>query len=240
MSDLESQKYAAAARALEFVEPGMKLGLGTGSTARAFVELLGVRGRDGLDVVCTPTSEATAQLARSLGLTLAPLDDLAPLDLAIDGADEVDAELNLIKGGGASHTREKIVEASAKRLIIIADETKQVEQLGRFPLPVEVVQFGHRTSAARIAAAAAALGYRDLPLTLRRKDGAPLITDNGNLIYDCAFGAIADCRALAAALAEIVGVVEHGLFIGMAEALVLARADGVEILKPKSRRPQSR
>lgn len=231
-SDTRALKYAAAARALEFVEPGMKLGLGSGSTSAAFVELLGVKVRDGLKVVCTPTSEATAEKARALGITLMNLADLAPLDLAVDGADEADAELSLIKGGGGALTREKIVEASAARLIVIADASKFVPTLGRFPLPVEVVSFGHQTTAARISAAAKALGYKDVPLTLRRKNGVPFKTDGGNVIYDCAFGAISDANALANALANIAGVVEHGLFVGMAEALVLARPDGVAVIRP--------
>jgi ribose 5-phosphate isomerase A len=233
MSDTESLKYAAAARALEFVEPGMKLGLGSGSTSAAFVELLGVKVRGGLDVICTPTSDATAAKARSLGIALAPLADLAPLDLAVDGADEADAALNLIKGGGGALTREKIVEASAKRLIVIADETKWVERLGRFPLPVEVVEFGHDTTRARIAKTVFTLGYSGIPILLRRKDGAVYKTDGGNVIYDCRFGAITDCRKLDSALSSIPGVVEHGLFVSMASALVLARPGGVEVIEAK-------
>jgi ribose 5-phosphate isomerase A len=232
MSDTQSLKYAAAARAMEFVEPGMKLGLGSGSTSAAFVELLGVKVLGGLKVVCTPTSEVIARQARGLGIALAPLADLAPLDLAVDGADEADGALDLIKGGGGALLREKIVEASAKRLVIIADESKLVAKLGRFPLPVEVAEFGHQTTAARIAKTAAELGYREIPIVLRRKDGAPFKTDGGNTIYDCSFGAIKDCRALADALSCIAGVVEHGLFVGMASALVLARPGGVEVIRP--------
>jgi ribose 5-phosphate isomerase A len=235
MKDVRSLKYAAAARALEFVEPGMKLGLGSGTTSAAFVELLGVKVRNGLDVICTSTSEVITQKARGLDISLAALSDLAPLDLAIDGADEADADLNLIKGGGGALTREKIVEASSRRLIIIADESKWVEMLGRFPLPVEVVAFGHKTTQARIEHAVADLGYDGVAIELRQHDGTPFKTDGGNVIYDCRFGAIADCRKLAAVLSAIPGVVEHGLFIDMAEALVLARPGGIEVIRPQGR-----
>lgn len=232
MNDTVSLKYAAAAKALEFVEPGMKLGLGSGSTSAAFVELLGVRIRDGLNVICTATSNDTVQKARALGIALAPLADLAPLDLAVDGADEADPRLDLIKGGGGALTREKIVEAAAERLIIIADERKWVKRLGRFPLPVEVVEFAHPVTRMQIARTAATFGFGEIPITLRQHNGVPFKTDNGNLIYDCAFGEIKDAPALADALACIPGVVEHGLFVGMAEALVLARTGGVEVIKP--------
>lgn len=228
--DVRALKYAAAAKALECVEPGMKLGLGSGSTSAAFVDLLGVRVRDGLKVVCTSTSVVIEHKARNLGIELMPLVDLAPLDLVVDGADEADADLNLIKGGGGALTREKIVESSAKRFIVIADGGKLVERLGKFPLPVEVVTFGHETTAARIAAAAAGLGYESLAMTLRQADGKPFVTDNGNVIYDCRFDAISDVPALATALSGIPGVVEHGLFVGMAERLILARPEGVEVI----------
>lgn len=233
MSDTESLKYAAAARALEFVQDGMKLGLGSGSTSAAFVELLGVKVRGGLNVLCAPTSEVIAQKARALGIALAPLADLAPLDLTIDGADEADGELNLIKGGGGAHLREKIVAASSKRLLIIADERKLVKRLGAFALPVEVVEFGHATTAARIKEACAKLGYRDTPIILRHKNGAAFKTDCNNVIYDCAFGVIADPAKLADTLSNIAGVVEHGLFVGMADTLVIARAGGVEVIERK-------
>jgi ribose 5-phosphate isomerase A len=232
MNDTEALKYAAAAKALEFVEPGMKLGLGSGSTSAAFVELLGMKVRDGLNVICTATSNDITQKARSLGIALAPLADLAPLDLAVDGADEADPALDLIKGGGGALTREKIVEAAAERLIVIADERKWVKHLGRFPLPVEVVEFSHPVTRMHIAKTATAFGYGDIPIALRHKNGAPFKTDNGNLIYDCTFGEITDVPALADALSCLPGVVEHGLFVGMAEALVLARAGGVEVIKP--------
>ncbi len=230
MSDSSALKRAAAARALDFVSDGMKLGLGSGSTAEVFVELLGARVRGGLKLLCVPTSERTAEMARTLGIALASLDDLAPLDLAVDGADEADADFNLIKGGGGALLREKIVAASAKRMIVIADGSKFVSRLGRFPLPVEVLEFGRATTAARIAAAASALGYRDIPIVLRKKGGAVYRTDNGNVIYDCAFGSIADAGRLAAALSCVTGVVEHGLYVGIAKTLVIARPEGVEVI----------
>lgn len=232
-ADVATLKRAAAERALDYVESGMKLGLGTGTTAEAFVDLLAERVARGLRVTCTATSRRTAEKAGALGIALADLDALAPLDLAVDGADEADRHLDLIKGGGGALLREKIVEAFANRLVIIADESKLVDRLGHFPLPVEVVSFGHATTAARIAQAAHALGYADLAPKLRRKDSMPFITDSGNYIYDCPFGAIADARRLAGALANITGVVEHGLFVGMASALVIAGTKGTEVIERK-------
>jgi len=224
-------KRAAAVKALEFVQPGMKLGLGTGSTADAFVDLLGTRVRGGLQVDCVATSERTAQKARALGIPLGDLDTLSPLDLTVDGADEADRALNLIKGAGAALLREKIVAAASREMIVIADESKLVPRLGKFALPVEVVAFGHVTTANHIRAGAGALGYADLSIALRMKDGAPVKTDSGNLIYDCAFCAIKDSAQLAAALSAIPGVVEHGLFIGIATVLLIAHPGEVEIIR---------
>jgi ribose 5-phosphate isomerase A len=234
MTTQDSLKRDAAAKALDFVQNGMKLGLGTGSTAEAFVELLAPRVRGGLDVDCVATSERTAQLARSLGVPLGDLDALAPLDLTVDGADEADRALNLIKGGGAALLREKIVAASSKAMVVIADETKLVARLGKFPLPVEVVMFGHGTTAKRIEAAVAKLGYTDVPVMPRLRDGGLVRTDSGNLVYDCSFGAIKDAKALAAALSAVPGIVEHGLFVGIATTLVIAHPGEVEVI-PASR-----
>jgi ribose 5-phosphate isomerase A len=231
MTDALALKKAAAASALDFVEQGTKLGLGSGTTAEAFLELLGTRVAGGLRVVGVPTSEQAAAKARALGIALGDLDALAPLDLTVDGADEVDGALTLIKGGGAALLREKIVASSSKRMIVIADESKLVKRLGRFPLPVEVTPFGHVTTARRIAEVLSALGYARVPMTLRLKNGAPLRTDGGNFIYDCAFGAITDAPALAAALSQVVGVVEHGLFVGMASALAIAGPGGVRLIE---------
>jgi ribose 5-phosphate isomerase A len=224
----DSLKRAAARRALDFVEDGMKLGLGTGTTAEAFLELLAERVRSGLRIVGAATSERTEAKARALGIALDDLDRIAPLDLAIDGADEADLSFNLIKGGGGALLREKIVAASARRMMVIADGSKLVDRLGRFPLPVEVTIFGHGTTARRIADAAARLGYPNLPARLRQG----FTTDSGNAIYDCAFEVIADPPKLAAALSAVPGVVDHGLFIGLASTLVIATDKGVDILTP--------
>ncbi|HTQ14263.1 MAG TPA: ribose-5-phosphate isomerase RpiA [Rhizomicrobium sp.] len=232
-SDPASLKRAAAVRALDFVVDGMKLGLGTGSTAEAFLDVLAPRVRGGLRLVSVATSERTAQKARALGIPVAELDTQAPLDLTVDGADETDRDLNLIKGGGGAHLREKIVAASSMKMVVIADSSKLVDKLGRFPLPVEVSTFGHATTARRIVAAAGRLGYRNLPLRLRMKDDAPFRTDGGNHIYDCFFGAIENAPALADALSPIPGVVEHGLFIGIASTLVIAGPEGVQVIERK-------
>lgn len=233
MTNYTAQKKIAAARALEHVEAGMKLGLGSGSTAEIFVELLGSKVRGGLKLTCVPTSEKTALLARKQGITLAALDDLAPLDLTVDGADEADRDLNLIKGGGGMLLREKLVAAASRRMIVIADESKLVDRLGKFPLPVEVVAFGHKATAARLADVLAGLGYSSskAPLTLRSREGETFRTDNGNVIYDCALGAITDAPKLAARLDGVPGVVEHGLFIGLATTLLIAGSSDVQIIE---------
>lgn len=230
MTDQNTLKRAVAAKALEYVQDGMKLGLGSGSTAEIFVELLAQRVARGEKLQCVATSERTAALARKLGIGLTELNDLAPLDLTIDGADEADHNLDVIKGGGGMLLREKIVAASSRRMIVIADESKLVAQLGKYPLPVEVVEFGHRATAGRLAGAFHGLGYGAVPMTLRQRDGATFHTDSGNVIYDCAFGAIADAAKLAAAIHATPGVVEHGLFIGMATTLLIAKTDAVEVI----------
>lgn len=229
-SSAEDFKRAAAARALDFVEPGYRLGLGTGSTAAQFVELLGGRVRNGLEVICVPTSEATRMQAEQLGIPLTTLDEEPRLDLTVDGADEIGPGLVLIKGGGGALLREKIVAAASDRMVVIADASKRVEVLGGFPLPVEVVRFGARTSAMAMEERARAVGLDGAIVQRARKDGEPFLTDNGNLIYDCHFRRIADPAALARALAEIPGVVEHGLFIDMARIAVIAGADGVQVI----------
>ncbi|MBN9544634.1 MAG: ribose-5-phosphate isomerase RpiA [Alphaproteobacteria bacterium] len=231
MTDLAPLKRAAAAKALEYVVDGMKLGLGSGSTAELFVELLAPRIRGGQKLLCVPTSERTATLARKLGITLANLDDLAPLDLTVDGADEADRNLDLIKGGGGMLLREKIVAASSKKMIVIADESKLVPRLGKFPLPVEVVEFGHKAIAARLKTAIDGLGYKDVRIALRLKDGAPFKTDSGNLIYDCHMGAIQNADKLGKAVHAVPGVVEHGLFVGIATTLIIASPGDVEVIE---------
>ena len=224
-------KRAAAAKAVEYIADGMKLGLGTGSTAEMFLELLAARVRGGLNVIGSATSERTAEKARQLGIPLAALDELAPLDLTIDGADESDRKLNLIKGAGGALLREKIVAASSKQMIVIADKSKLVGRLGRFPLPIEVLEFGQKTTVSRIGEALAALGYREPSIRLRSRDGLTFKSDSGNLIYDCALGTIKSAPKLASALSEIPGVVEHGLFISMAAILIVARTRGVEVIE---------
>ncbi|MBS0273966.1 MAG: ribose-5-phosphate isomerase RpiA [Proteobacteria bacterium] len=223
-------KRDAAIKALEFVEDGMKLGLGTGSTAEAFLEVLAPKVRGGLNIMGVPTSERTAQRCRELSIPLGSLEQLAPLDLTIDGADETDRSLNLIKGGGGAHLREKIVAISSKRMVVIADKSKLVRRLGKFPLPVEVIPYGKSTTLGRMRAAFAKLGYGDVAVTLREKDGEPFKTDSGNIVFDCAFGAIQNAPKLAAALDGITGVVEHGLFIGIASALVIAGPKGADVI----------
>ena len=224
---VEQMKQKAALRALEFVESGMKLGLGTGSTARFFVDGLGAKLTDGLsDIVCVPTSEATREQAESLNIKLAPLDELQRLDMTVDGADELDDALRLIKGGGGALLREKIVAAASDKMIVIADDTKKVAVLGAFDLPVEVNMFSHGATAAAIADALKATGHSGA-MKLRGGD-TPFITDGGHYIYDCALGAINDPEALAQALLNVPGLVEHGLFLGYATAAILAGTDGLE------------
>jgi ribose 5-phosphate isomerase A len=224
-------KRAAAAKALEYVEPGMKIGLGTGSTAAHFVDLLGAKVKAGLDVVCVPTSEATAVQARALGIPLTTLDDEPVLDLTVDGADEIDGDLRLVKGGGGALLREKIVAVSSDRLIIIADASKRVKAMGAFPIPVEVVRFGLGSTRQMIEALAGDIGCEGA-ITLRTgADGQPFITDSGNVILDCAFGPLGDPEMLDDVLRAIPGVVENGLFIGICDTAILAGPDGVEVIE---------
>ncbi len=229
MSDSEAYKRQAAERAVALVRPGMRLGLGSGSTARHFVDLIGAAVRNGLTIVGVPTSEATARQARELGIPLTTLDETPELDLTVDGADEIDGALRLIKGGGGALLREKIVAAASRRMVVVADASKRVTRLGRFPLPIELVPFGAAATIRRVEQAAAALGLAG-PLTLRRRGGALFVSDGGHYILDCAFGAIDDPEALAQALAFIPGIVDYGLFIGMASAVVFAGPAGVETL----------
>jgi ribose 5-phosphate isomerase A len=229
VSDSEAYKRQAAERAIGLVRPGMRLGLGTGSTARPFVDLVGAEVRKGLKIICVPTSEATARQAGELGIPLTTLDETPELDLTIDGADEVDSALRLIKGGGGALLREKIVAASSRRMVVIADASKHVAQLGRFPLPIEIVPFGAASTIRRIEQAVATIGVAG-PVTLRRQGDALFVTDGGHYILDCAFGAIADAPALAQALAFIPGVVDCGLFIGLASAAIFAGPAGIETL----------
>jgi ribose 5-phosphate isomerase A len=219
-------KRSAAEAALAYVDSGMRLGLGTGSTAAHFVTLLGRRVAEGLRIVGVPTSAATARLARDVGVPLTALDDTPELDLAVDGADEIGPGLALIKGAGGALLREKIVAAASKRMIVIADATKHVPMLGAFPLPIEVVDFGVAATKLAIERSAAGLGLAGA-IELRRNENGPVATENGNRILDASFGRIPDPEALADKLARIPGVVEHGLFLGLAHLALVASPDGV-------------
>lgn len=230
----DQAKRAAAARAAEFVRDGMAVGLGTGSTAAFLVEILGARVKAGLNIIAVPTSEQTRKQAESLSIPLTTLDETPRLDLTIDGADEFDPQLRLIKGGGGALLREKIVAAASGTMIVITDRSKQVARLGRFPLPVEVVPFGLAATRMAVAATLAQCGCPgavDLRLEKSRPDaGHPFVTDGGHYILDCRAGAIPDPERLAAALNAIPGVVETGLFIGLARTIIVADADGVELI----------
>jgi ribose 5-phosphate isomerase A len=225
-------KRAAAQRAVEFVESGMVLGLGTGSTAACVVEALARRVAQGLAVVAIPSSEHTAEMARALGIPLTNMGEHRHIDLAIDGADEVErGTLDLIKGHGGALLREKIVAAASERFVVVVDDEKLVNRLGeRFPIPVEVAQFGWQATAAALEQ----LGTRP---ELRQIGGRTFVTDGGNFILDCPFGSIAEPRQLEQAINMTVGVVENGLFLGRSAAVVVASADGVEILTPDGRKP---
>jgi ribose 5-phosphate isomerase A len=224
---MDALKRQAAARALQEVRDGMKLGLGTGSTAKHFVDLLGEKVRAGLAVVGVPTSEATRAQAEHCGVPLATLDEIDHLDLTVDGADEIDGALNLIKGGGGALLREKIVAAASDRMIVIADESKWVDALGRFPLPVEVIPFGLAATRRAMAGAFAESGVSGQMVLRKGKDGHVFVTDGGHWIIDAHLGRIEDAPRLAGLLSLIPGVVEHGLFIGLAGAVVLAGAQGI-------------
>jgi ribose 5-phosphate isomerase A len=229
--DIDQQKRVAAARALEFVGPGMRLGLGTGSTAKHFVELLGQRVREGLQVVGVPTSDATRRDALRCGVPLSTLDETPELDLTVDGADEIAPDLSLIKGGGGALLREKIVASASKRMIVIADESKWVPMLGRFPLPVEVEPFGLQSTRRAVEAAFAAVGSPEPAVLRRTADGHAFVTDGGHWILDGALQRIPDPTALAARLSAIPGVIEHGLFIGLATVAVLAGSGGARVIE---------
>ena len=229
--DLEVLKREAARHAVMQVRGHMRLGLGTGSTARHFVDLLAERIRkEGLQIVGVPTSEATYQQALSLGIPLTTLEETPVLDLTVDGADEIDPDLNLIKGGGGAHLREKMVALASQRLMIIADETKIVQRLGKFPLPLEVVSFGLAATQNRLHKILQTQGY-SAPLILRKKkDGSLFVTDSGHIILDTVCGDITDAAALAKALDGVTGLVEHGLFIGLASSAVLATSSGIKVM----------
>jgi ribose 5-phosphate isomerase A len=228
LSSAEDHKRAAGEAAAALVQDGMVVGLGTGTTAAWFVKALATRG---LNLTCVATSQATADLASSLGLTVAELGETKTIDLTVDGADEIGPGLSLIKGGGAALLREKLVWEASRRCVVIADAAKQVKILGKFPLPIEVVAFGHKTTASRICDVLSEFEIGMAP-RLRMVGGAPVKTDGGNLIYDAACGAIAEPAALAAALKSVTGVVDHGLFLDLADLALIGADSGVMTVEP--------
>jgi ribose 5-phosphate isomerase A len=222
----EAEKEGAGRAAAKLVCDGNVVGLGTGSTAYFAVIALGERVKAGLKIVGIPTSLQTADLARAVGIPLTTLDEHPEIDVTIDGADEVDPHLNLIKGGGGALLREKVVASASRKMVVVADSAKIVPVLGKFPLPVEIIAFARAVVEKKIAALGAS------PKLRTRPDGSPYLTDNGNQILDCNFGKIADPAALALALSNIPGTVEHGLFIGLAKLVLVGRGDRVEELRP--------
>jgi ribose 5-phosphate isomerase A len=225
-NDLE--KEAAARASLGFVKDGQVLGLGTGTTAAHFIELLGEQVKHGLRVRGIPTSDRSREQATSLGIPLTTLDECQQIDVTVDGADEVDPELRLIKGGGGALLREKIVASASKQLVIVVDATKRVPVLGTFPLPVEVIKFAQTLVAKRIQALGAAVELR------RESGGKPFLTDENNHILDCRFGQIQDVDGLARELSDMPGIVEHGLFIGMASVVLVATGSEIVELRRRS------
>ncbi|MBW8636425.1 ribose-5-phosphate isomerase RpiA [Hoeflea sp. WL0058] len=227
--DARALKIEAAKVALSYVEDGMRLGIGTGSTAEEFLNLLAEKVDGGFHVKGVPTSEKTAHLCVQLGIPLYSLDEMPELDLTIDGTDEVDGDLRLIKGGGGALLREKIVACASSKMIVIADESKQVETLGAFPLPVEAMPFGLEATRMAIAKAAEKLGLSG-EIALRQDRDGPFETDGGHYILDASFGRIPDAEALSESLNAIPGVVEHGLFLNIASAAIIAGSSGVRTL----------
>jgi ribose 5-phosphate isomerase A len=218
----EEEKEAAGRAAAKLVREGDVVGLGTGSTAYFALSALGERVKAGMQILGIPTSMQTAELARAVGIPLTNLDEHPEIDITIDGADEVDRHLNLIKGGGGALLREKVVASASKRMIVVADSSKFVERLGKFPLPVEVISFARTVVEKRIMSLGASVKLR------ARSDGSSYLTDNGNPILDCSFGQIENPAALAEKLSSIPGIVAHGLFIGLAERVLIGRARNVE------------
>ncbi len=222
----DQEKEAAARASLKFVKDGQVVGLGTGSTAAYFIQLLGEQVKNGLKIRGIPSSVRSREQAASLGIPLITFDDCQQIDVTVDGADEVDPELRLIKGGGGALLREKIVASATRQFVVVADATKRVPVLGKFPLPVEVIKFAKALVAKKIEA----LGAR---VELRHENGHPYLTDENNYILDCHFGQIPDASSLARQLSDMPGVVEHGLFIGMASVVLVANGNEVTELRAK-------
>ncbi len=225
----DQEKEAAARASLRFVKDGQVVGLGTGSTAAYFIQLLGEEVRKGLRIRGIPSSERSGEQAERLGIPLTTLDECQQIDVTVDGADEVDPELRLIKGGGGALLREKIVASATKELVIVADATKRVAVLGRFPLPVEVIKFAQVLVGKKIEALGAKVSLR------RKADGKPYLTDENNYILDCHFGQIPDANGLARQLNDMPGVVEHGLFIDMASVVLVANGSEIAELRARSK-----
>ncbi len=233
MMSLDDAKQNAASAALEFVEDGMTLGLGTGSTAAYFIEFLADEVADGLLIKGVPTSKETQRLAESLGIPLIPVEQVERIHLTVDGADEIDPTANLIKGGGAALLREKIIANASDHMVVIADGSKAVDALGQFPLPVEVTPFGFTITAKKVYDALCKSGVEKPIVKLREaaKPGSPIVTDGGNNILDCSCGIIPNPSATAHGLSAIPGVVEHGLFLNMARTVIIGDDEGAEILE---------
>ena len=224
------KKILAAQKAFEYVEDGMKLGLGTGSTADEFTKILSDNVKNGLDVICVPTSENTKDLAESLNIPLTSLENLNFLDLTVDGADEVDDDLSLLKGGGGALLREKIIAFNSKKMIVIADDTKKVSKLGQFRLPIELIKFEHKITINRVLEKLENIGYPGTA-ELRVINGNPFKTDSENLIYDLSIGLIEEPAIIDNLLNSIPGVVENGLFVDMANIVIIGEQNGVKIIE---------
>lgn len=231
---IDDQKRRAGEAALAYIKEGMTVGLGTGSTAEHFIKALGLEVSAGLDIKAVPTSKRSEELARALGIPLTEIEGANEIDVTVDGADEIDPHLVLIKGGGGALLREKIVAAASQQMIVIADESKKVDILGRYPLPIEIVRFGIAATTEHIFWTLRDNGVEPEWVRLRENggDAAPYITDSGNLIIDCGCGAIPNGEELALALSAIPGVVEHGLFIRLASMALIGTMAGVETLTP--------
>ena len=226
-SPQDEAKLAAAAKAIEtFLQDGMTIGLGSGTTSRFFVRILGDRVKDGLRVVGVSSSKSTGELAKEVGVPLADLNDVELLDLTIDGADEIDPKGRMIKGGGANLLWEKIVASASRKMVAIVDESKRVQRLGRFPLPVEVIPFAWKSTERQLQNLFRKAGYVDVRIDVRGSREKPLITDSGHYLLDCHLQEIADPEFLAANLNHIPGVVEHGLFLGIATNAAIGKPDG--------------
>jgi len=225
-NERDQEKEAACRAAAKLVRDGEIVGLGTGSTAHFAVVALGERVKAGLKIIGIPTSVQTGELARAVGIPLTTLDEHPEIDITIDGADEVDPQLRLIKGGGGALLREKVIAAASKKMVVVVDSSKVVPVLGKFPLPIEVISFARTVVEKKIVSLGGSPKLRAKP------DGSPFITDNGNQILDCSFGKIADPPSLARILSDTPGIVEHGLFIGLAKLALVGRGDRVEELRP--------